>query len=351
MHVGGQTATEYAKKKKKRVTREGDVCMSENPLCSLHEIPGWTLQKLKWQHTFSPKSLLTWNTAKVKGGSEIEDGRGKRQHICLNLTPLLITLRRLHYGAHHCPTSSRQSLFHCANSAPWKDCKNKRWMSKAKVNRISPFFCQAGEVCTNTSLRDREERRALWRKELEKVGASLHEKAKTVRSCLPDSWAYRKLHTQAFGWKTPRIHKALLWRQNTRPGVVTYGCQEHRDSKMLLCPREEKIIEQNNIFIKKHANLPQNDIRCMKTSQSLQSFQCPGLKSTLSRPKQGFNCQGQLMRATSAPSNLQGQRQPVINCCVHKCKWVQWGRRGRGKKKGCQANIPVGSNLLEREMI
>lgn len=37
------------------------------------------------------------------------------------------------------------------------------------------------------------------------------------------------------------------------------------------------------------------------------------------------------MRATSAPSNLQGQRQPVINCCVHKCKWVHWGSRGRKK--------------------
>lgn len=39
------------------------------------------------------------------------------------------------------------------------------------------------------------------------------------------------------------------------------------------------------------------------------------------------------MRATSAPSNLQGQRQPVINCCVHKCKWVHWGSRGRKRKK------------------
>lgn len=63
------------------------------------------------------------------------------------------------------------------------------------------------------------------------------------------------------------------------------------------------------------------------------SLHCPSLKSTLSRPKQGFNCQGQLMRATSAPSNLQGQRQPVINCCVHKCKWVHWGSRGRRKKR------------------
>lgn len=39
------------------------------------------------------------------------------------------------------------------------------------------------------------------------------------------------------------------------------------------------------------------------------------------------------MRATSAPSNLQGQRQPVINCCVHKCKWVHWGSTGRKKKR------------------
>lgn len=90
---------------------------------------------------------------------------------------------------------------------------------------------------------------------------------------------------------------------------------------------------QNNIFISK-VNFPyllQSDIRCMKTSQPLQRSHCPSLKSTLSQPKQGFNCQGQLMRATSAPSNLQGQRQPVINCCVHKCKWVHWGSRGRKK--------------------
>lgn len=150
-------------------------------------------------------------------------------------------------------------------------------------------------------------------------------------------------HTQAFGWKTPRIHKALLWRQNTKNGMVTSGCQEHRDCKMLLCPREEeKKLAHNNIVIKKRVNLPQNDIRCMKTRQSLQSFQCPGLKSTLSRPKQGFNCQGQLMRATSAPSNLQGQRQSVINCCVHKCKWVHWGSRRRGGGKGLSGQYSSG---------
>lgn len=142
----------------------------------------------------------------MAGGRE-RVGRGKRQHIHLNLAPSFATLRRLHYGAHHCPASSRQSLFHCANSAPWKDCKNKRWMSKAEVNRISPFFCQAGKVCTNTSLRDREERRALWGKEPEKVEASSHEKANTVRSPLPYSCVYRKAPLQVFGWKTPKTHR------------------------------------------------------------------------------------------------------------------------------------------------
>lgn len=148
---------------------------------------------------------MKYCSSKVKGGRE-RVGRGKRKHIHLNLAPLLATLRRLHYGTCHCPNSSRQSLFQCANSAPWKDCKNKRCMSKAEVNRISPFFCQDGEVCTNTSLHDREERRALWEKKLEKVGASLHEKANTVRSRLPDSWVYRKI-LKVFGWKTPKTHK------------------------------------------------------------------------------------------------------------------------------------------------
>lgn len=46
----------------------------------------------------------------------------------------------------------------------------------------------------------------------------------------------------------------------------------------------------------------------------------PSPKTTVSRLEQGFNCQGQLMRATLAPFNLQGQRRPVINCSVHKCK-------------------------------
>lgn len=162
----------------------------------------------------------------MAGGRE-RVGRGKRQHIHLNLAPSFATLRRLHYGARHCPASSRQSLFHCANSAPWKDCKNKRWMSKAEVNRISPFFCQAGKVCTNTSLRDREERRALWGKEPEKVEASSHEKANTVRSPLPYSCVYRKAPLQVFGWKTPKnTQRALRYRQNTRPGMMTYSDRE-----------------------------------------------------------------------------------------------------------------------------
>lgn len=42
-----------------------------------------------------------------------------------------------------------------------KIVKTRGECQKAEVNRISPFLCQAGEVCTNTSLRDREERRAL----------------------------------------------------------------------------------------------------------------------------------------------------------------------------------------------
>lgn len=180
--------------------------------------PRWTLKRLKWQHVFSPKSLLTWNMLKQRAGGRERVGRGKHRHIRLNLAPLLATLRRLHYGACHCPASSRQSPFHCANSAPWKDCKNKRWMSKAEVNRISPFFCQAGKVCTNTSLRDREERRALWGKERAKVEASSHEKANTVRSPLHDSWVYRKpLHN---------TQKALLYRDKTRPGMMTYHCKE-----------------------------------------------------------------------------------------------------------------------------
>lgn len=164
----------------------------------------------------------------MAGGRE-RVGRGKRQHIHLNLAPSLATLRRLHYGACHCPASSRQSLFHCANSAPWKDCKNKRWMSKAEVNRISPLFCQAGKVCTNTSLRDREERRALWGKEPEKVEASSHEKANTVRSPLPYSWVYRKAPLQVFGWKTPKnTQRALHYRQNTSLGMMTYSDREEK---------------------------------------------------------------------------------------------------------------------------
>lgn len=201
MHVGGQTA---AQSSLLSGMREGDVCMSEKPLCFLHKRPRWTLQRLKWQRVFSPQSLLTWNIAKVKG---VRLGRGKRKHIHLNLAPVLATLRRLHYGTCHCPSCSRQSLFQCANSAPRRDCKNKRWMSKAEVNRIAPFFCRDGEVCTNTSLHDTEERRALWGKKLEKVGASLQEKANTVRSRLPDSWLYRKIPPRVFGWKTLKTHK------------------------------------------------------------------------------------------------------------------------------------------------
>lgn len=50
------------------------------------------------------------------------------------------------------------------------------------------------------------------------------------------------------------------------------------------------------------------------------------------------------MSATSAPSNLQGQRQPVINCCVHKCKWVRWEKqkeREKEKKKKKTAVRPI----------
>lgn len=117
---------------------------------------------------------------------------------------------------------------------------------------------------------------------------------------------------------------------------------KNTETAKCFCVQEKRKKTSNNIVIKKHVNLPQNDIRCMKTRQSLQSFQCPGLKSTLSRPKQGFNCQGQLMRATSAPSNLQGQRQSVINCCVHKCKWVHWGSRRRGGGKGLSGQYSSG---------
>lgn len=53
------------------------------------------------------------------------------------------------------------------------------------------------------------------------------------------------------------------------------------------------------------------------------------------------------MRATSAPSNLQGQRQPVINCCVHKCKWVHWGSRGRKKKTAVRPIFQQGA-ICER---
>lgn len=80
---------------------------------------------------------------KLRVGGRERDGRGKHWHIHPNLTPPLATLKRLHCGARHCPTPSRQSLFRWANSAPWKDCKNKRWMSKAKVNKISvPSFVE-----------------------------------------------------------------------------------------------------------------------------------------------------------------------------------------------------------------
>ncbi len=89
-------------------------------------------------------------------------------------------------------------------------------MSKAEVNRISLLFCQAGKVCTNTSLRDREERRALWGKEPEKVEASSHEKASTVRSLLPDSWVYRKIPAQVFGWKTPKTHRKHYAKDKTQ---------------------------------------------------------------------------------------------------------------------------------------
>lgn len=332
LHVGGQTATEFFLHFFLKVQQGKGMFAWVKSLCvPFTEYLGEHYRSLSDNTHFSPKSLLTWNIAKVKGGRETEDGRGKRQHICLNLTPLLTTLRRLHYGAHHCPASSRQSLFHCANSAPWKDCKNKRWMSKAKVNRISPFFCRAGEVCTNTSLRDREERRALWRKELEEVGASSHEKAKTVRSCLLDSWAYWKLPYASIWMKDPQNTQDITLKTKHKEwNGDLWMPRTQRLQNASVSKRREKKLAHNNIVIKKHVNLPQNDIRCMKTRQSLQSFQCPGLKSTLSRPKQGFNCQGQLMRATSAPSNLQGQRQSVINCCVHKCKWVHWGSRRRG---------------------
>lgn len=189
-------------------------------------------------------------------------------------------------------------------------------------------------------------------KELEEVGASSHEKAKTVRSCLLDSWAYWKLPYASIWMKDPQNTQDITLKTKHKEwNGDLWMPRTQRLQNASVSKRREKKLAHNNIVIKKHVNLPQNDIRCMKTRQSLQSFQCPGLKSTLSRPKQGFNCQGQLMRATSAPSNLQGQRQSVINCCVHKCKWVHWGSRRRGGGKGCQANIPVGSNLLEREMI
>lgn len=228
-HVGGQTASQHTFNKLNK-WKEGRGCLHEwKTFVFLSQRPRWTLQRLKWQHVFSPKSLLTWNIAKVKGGREGQVGRGKRQHIHLNLAPLLATLRRLHYCARHCPASSRQSLFHCANSAPWKDCKNKRWMSKAEVNRISPFFCQASEVCTNTSLRDREERRALWEKEPEKVGASSHEKANTVRSRLLDFWVYRKTPSTSIWMKDPQnTHRGQYAKDKTRPGMMTYDCKEKR---------------------------------------------------------------------------------------------------------------------------
>lgn len=111
-------------------------------------------------------------------------------------------------------------------------------MSKAEVNRISPFFCQASKVCTNTSLRDREERRALWGKEPEKVEASSHEKANTVRSLLPDSWLYRKSPPQVFGWKTPKTHrKQYAEDRKTRHGMMTSSCIERRVLKGHFTPK------------------------------------------------------------------------------------------------------------------
>lgn len=53
------------------------------------------------------------------------------------------------------------------------------------------------------------------------------------------------------------------------------------------------------------------------------------------------------MRATSAPSNLQGQRQPVINCCVHKCKWVRWGSKRERKKTAVRPIFQQGA-ICER---
>lgn len=151
-------------------------------------------------------------------------GRGKRQHIHLNLAPLLATLSRLHCGAHHCLASSRQSLFHCANSAPWKDCKNKWWMSKAEVNRISPFFCQAGEVCTNTSLRDREERRALRGKEPEKLERLYMKRPMPWEVACVTPGSIEKTPPRVFGWKTPKTHRRH-YTKDTRSGMMTYGCK------------------------------------------------------------------------------------------------------------------------------
>lgn len=55
---------------------EEDVCMCKKLLCFLHKRPRWTLQRLKWQHVFSPELLLTWNIAQVKGGREGGRERG-----------------------------------------------------------------------------------------------------------------------------------------------------------------------------------------------------------------------------------------------------------------------------------
>lgn len=238
LHVGGQTATEFFLHFFLKVQQGKGMFAWVKSLCvPFTEYLGEHYRSLSDNTHFSPKSLLTWNIAKVKGGRETEDGRGKRQHICLNLTPLLTTLRRLHYGAHHCPASSRQSLFHCANSAPWKDCKNKRWMSKAKVNRISPFFCRAGEVCTNTSLRDREERRALWRKELEGAGRS---------------WS-------VFAWKGQNREKLPAWllgllktpirkHLDERPPEYTRHYSEDKTQRMEWWPLDAKNTETAKCF-------------------------------------------------------------------------------------------------------
>lgn len=169
-----------------RRTGDGDVCESGESLCYNTKTPRRTLRR---QHQL----LLTFTCCCRRGEGD------KQWHIRPNVAPPPAAPRRLHYSTCHCPAPSRQSLFRCANSAPWKDYKNKSRTSKAAEKDLCLLL--SGQQ----GMHKHRRKEGLVRKELQKVAASSHERPKPRKVPYPTRPTVAQPPT-ALGWMTAKVH-------------------------------------------------------------------------------------------------------------------------------------------------